>query len=247
MLGASFVLYINRGSRQSTESQKYVTIHSVMVFFYVAMFVLIFDGYPINVFRAYFLMLYAAIATVVAIDGYLEFKAHVEPMLKSKEMRTDPNTPYSNMVRLREEIFSTLGGDIRIVDKHFNSQALSNLHRLLESSLQSIKSIEILTSRDMLDSGFNENYTDFKNELNNRGIALNLMLMGEADSAAQHERFIFDGTRAYKIPPLNIINRKSEHIVSLGQGEAERRFDALTKNAIKYDNYVVRQARDNNR
>ena len=36
------------------------------------------------------------------------------------------------------------------------------------------------------------------------------MMMSEADSVTQHERFIFDDDKAYKIPPLNIINKKAK-------------------------------------
>jgi hypothetical protein len=79
--------------------------------------------------------------------------------------------------------------------------------------------------------------------MRNAGVEIVFMLMSKEDSVAQHERFIFDDEHAYKIPPLNIINKKSEHIVDLRMGEARNRFGALMRNATKYDNYVVKQAR----
>ncbi|EQD46801.1 hypothetical protein B2A_08729, partial [mine drainage metagenome] len=58
-------------------------------------------------------------------------------------------------------------------------------------------------------------------------IGFEVRVMNPEDAAAQHERFIVDSERAYKIPPLNIINKKSEHIVSIKHGEALRRFDYM--------------------
>ncbi len=42
------------------------------------------------------------------------------------------------------------------------------------------------------------------------------------EAARQHERLIMDSDLAYKIPPLNIINKKNEHIVGINGREAWR-------------------------
>jgi hypothetical protein len=247
MMGAATVLYMTRYRRFGAMSRRYTLLHTVLTLIYAAMFFIVVSTFPINYTGAYFLLLYFTIAVALAIDLYLEFVAHSQVRsagLGRSGMRIEPGTPYTNLLNLRDRIFSKLNGDVRIVDKHFNSDAISNLHRLLETNLTNIKRLEVLTSKEMFDSKFNDNYTDFKNELANAGVQLDFMLMSDQDSVAQHERFIFDEEKAFKIPPLNIINKKSEHIVSLRVGEAKSRFDNLMKNATKYDNYVVKQARD---
>lgn len=246
MLGSSFVLYTARRIRHSSMVRKYTLLHSVLTVLYVAMFYIVFSsGFNIDLGRPYFLLVYFAMAVTLLIDAYLEFGAHGYGWkLLRREIMIEPSTPYTNLVNLREGIFSKFGGEVRIVDKHFNSQAISNLHRLMESGLANIRRIDVLTTKEMFDSRFLENYNDFKKELSNRGVELNFMLMAEADSTNQHERFVFDDSRAYKIPPLNIINKKSEHVVSFSVKDARSRFDALARNAMKYENYLVKQARE---
>jgi len=246
MLGASFVLYTTRKIKYSSIVKKYTLLHSTLTVLYVVLFYLVFSsGFNIDLDRPYFLLVYFAIAAAVAIDAYLEFgvQGYGRKLLR-KEIRMDAGTPYTNLVKLREGVFSGLSGNVEIVDKHFNSQAISNLHRLVEGNLEKVKRIDVLTTKEMFDSRFLENYNDFKKELSNAGVELNFMLMADADSVNQHERFIFDDIRAYKIPPLNIINKKSEHVVSFSVKDARSRFGVLSRNATKYENYLVKQARE---
>ncbi|MEM3460276.1 MAG: hypothetical protein QXO24_03560, partial [Candidatus Micrarchaeaceae archaeon] len=58
-------------------------------------------------------------------------------------------------------------------------------------------------------------------------------------------RIIFDDSKAFKIPPLNIINKKSEHITRLSRSDASRRYEELAKGAISYKNYIIKRARGN--
>ncbi len=247
LLGVSFVLYTGRAARHAAFTRRYTLLHTVLTLVYASLLYLVLSNISISYTSAYFLTLFAAIAVAIGIDAYLEVSIHVNyatgRVRNRSSLRIEPDAPYSNLLNLRDTVFSKLAGNVRIVDKHFNSSALSNLYRLLEANMQGIKSIEVLTSSEMLDAKFNDNYTDLKNELSNSGIALDFLLMSSENAVAQHERFIFDDTKAYKIPPLNIINKKSEHIVPLSVTEARRRFGALSKDAMKYENYVTKQAR----
>ncbi len=247
LLGASLVLYVSRYRRFSSVSRRYTLMHFTLTLLYIGIFYLILSSLQINYLtNLYFLVIFAAVAIAFVIDVYLQLGISTKSPLGSRTrggIRIEPDSPYSNLLNLRDTLFSKLNGDVRIVDKHFNSAAISNLHRLLETNLTNIKKLEIISSREMFDAKFNDNYTDFKNELGNKGVSLNFLLMSDADAVAQHERFVFDDSKAYKIPPLNIINKKSEHIVGLRVGEARSRFEALMRNATKYDNYVVKQAR----
>lgn len=247
MLGASFVLYTSRSARFGSATRRYTLMHTTLTVIYIAMFFVAFSSNlnQVNFGSLYFILVYFAMGAALAIDAYLEFGVHGYRPRQAKRkgaVRIEPETPYTNLIKLREDVFSSLHNNVRIVDRHFNSIAISNLHRLLEGN-RSIKKIDVLTSREMFDSRFLENYNDFKKELNNAGVELNFMLMDDADSTTQHERFIFDETAAYKIPPLNIINKKSEHVVGFNLRDAKNRFESLSRNAIKYENYLVKQAR----
>ncbi|MGA3021104.1 MAG: hypothetical protein ABSD68_04110 [Candidatus Micrarchaeales archaeon] len=245
MLGSALVMYIARYRRFGALSRRYSLMHMTLTVIYIALFFIVLSDLSINYASIYFLLVYAAMAVALGVDIYIEFAIHSSQSGERSRsgMQIEPNAPYSNLVKLRESIFSKLHGDVRIVDKHFNSDAIANLHRLLETNLNRINKLEILTSKEMFDMKFQENYTDFRNELKNAGVELDFMLMSNEDMVAQHERFIFDDERAYKIPPLNIINKKSEHVVDLRLGEVRSRFNSLIRNATKYDNYVVKQAR----
>jgi hypothetical protein len=245
MLGSSLILYMTRYRRFGALNRRYSLLHTSLTLIYIALFFIVLSNFSINLFSLYFILIYMAMATALGIDVYLEYEINAKSPMGSKSaggLRIEPDAPYSNIVRLREGMFSKLHGDVRIVDKHFNSDAISNLHRLLEEN-KKVDKLFIVSSSEMFDAKFQENFTDFKNEMKNAGIEIVFMLMSKEDGVAQHERFIFDDEHAYKIPPLNIINKKSEHIANLRLGEARQRFEELTKNAIKYDNYVVKQAR----
>jgi hypothetical protein len=245
MLASSLILYMTRYRRFGALSRRYSLLHTALTAIYIALFFIVLSNFNVNYFSPYFLLVYTAMGTALAIDAFLEFEINAKSPIGSKSIsgfRIEPETPYTNIVRLREGIFSKLHGDVRIVDKHFNSDAISNLNRLLESN-GNIDKMFIISSPEMFDAKFQENYTDFKNEMKNREVEIIFMLMSKEDGIAQHERFIFDEERAYKIPPLNIINKKSEHIVNLKLGEARSRFDELMRNTTKYENYVVKQAR----
>jgi hypothetical protein len=245
MLGASLILYMTRYRRFGALSRRYSLLHTALTAIYISLFFIVLSNFSINFFSPYFMLIYVAMASALGIDIYLEYEINAKSPMGSKSaggLRIEPETPYSNIVRLREEMFSKLHGDVRIVDKHFNSDAISNMHRLIEEN-RKIDKLFIVSSSEMFDAKFQENFTDFKNEMKNSGIEIVFMLMSREDGVAQHERFIFDDEHAYKIPPLNIINKKSEHIANLKLGEARQRFEELSKNATKYDNYVIKQAR----
>ena len=154
----------------------------------------------------------------------------------ARPINIDPQTPYTNVMVLSKRLMSKLSGDIKILDMHFDANGLENLSRLMNGNLEKLKSVSVLTKRDRLGSEFIRGYMDFKNELGNKGIAFELKVLSDGDASEQHERMLIDGDTAYKIPPLNIINRKSEHIVSINHHEAEERFNKLWLNSTKLEN-----------
>jgi hypothetical protein len=146
----------------------------------------------------------------------------------------NPETPYTNILTLSKKLMSKLSGELKILDMHFDATGLQNLSRLLSGNLDRYRKVMVLTRRERLGKEFLMACNEFRSELGNRGIEFELKVMKEEDAVAQHERMLMDGSTAYKIPPLNIINRKSEHIVSINHREAEERFDRLWLNSTKF-------------
>ena len=167
---------------------------------------------------------------------FLEINGKPSQVSAAGPISIDPQTPYTNVMILSKRLMSKLNGDIKILDMHFDANGLENLSRLLSGNLERYKSVSVLAKRDRLGSEFIRNYSDFKNELGNKGVAFELKVLNDMDAGEQHERVLMDGSSAYKIPPLNIINRKSEHIVSINHREAEARFNRLWTNSTKLEN-----------
>jgi len=157
-------------------------------------------------------------------------KRAVQPVSLSSE------TPYSNMKVLSNRIMKRLSGELKILDMHFDTNSLDNLMQLMSAHMGNYTSISVLTSDRHLGASFGNSYANFKSELANMNIAVELRVLGQDDAGKQHERILMDGSAAYKIPPLNIINKKNEHIVSINHGEAERRFSGLWPKGTKLEN-----------
>lgn len=168
-------------------------------------------------------------------DGYAKSAAPHSRAIRSLEI--DPTKPYSNMELIAKRLFSSLSGDVKILDMHFDSKAVQNLSMLVSRSSPKFKSILILASTDRVGDSLRRDYTEFKAELANSGIGFEIRIMNDEDIAAQHERLILDDSKAYKIPPINIINRKSEHIVSVNYRQAAEHFDKLWNRATKLENF----------
>jgi hypothetical protein len=152
------------------------------------------------------------------------------------QISINPDTPYSNMRLLSNRLMRKLNGEIKILDMHFDTNSLDNLMQLIEKHMQQYRQISVLTSTMRLGNEFGKSYNDFKNELANRNVIFELRVLSAEDAAKQHERVLMDDGVAYKIPPLNIINKKNEHIVGINQKEAQSRFSNLWSKATKFEN-----------
>ena len=153
-----------------------------------------------------------------------------------KNIRIDPSKPYSNMLKLSDELISKMNGNIKILDMHFDSIGLKNLAILLDLSKRNYTAIYVLTGHERMSSRFARECMEFRHEMQNKNIYFELRIMDVQDTSMQHERLMFDNTNAYKIPPFNIINKKSEHIVKMSHIDANRSFDKLWAQARKIEN-----------
>lgn len=247
LLCVAFLLFIRRHEKTVGGAKRYATMHTAFVFMYALVFYIISIDTGSYLSGSYLLIIYGAMAVAVLVDLFFDYALRVQRDHTARIHRSlsvDPSTPFSNMVELQDKIFSKLHGDIKIVDKHFNSTALSNFHRLMSGSFTNSRSITVVGSAEMMDSNFGRNVADFRKELASHGVRFEVRLMDDGDSVEQHERLMLDDKVAYKIPPFNIINRRSEHLIMIGRGEAERRFNYLYGRATSLENYSVRKGRE---
>ena len=162
-------------------------------------------------------------------EGYTKASAPHSKAVRSLEI--DPAKPYSNMDLIAKRLFGSLSGDVKILDMHFDSKAVQNLSMLMSRGNPKFSRIMVLTSKDRVGDSLRRDYSEFSAELSNSSISFEIRIMNDQDLATQHERLILDGSKAYKIPPFNIINRKSEHIVSVNHKQAEEHFNRLWNRA----------------
>ncbi len=247
LLETSFMLFLRRNERASGGSRRYVAMHTGFGFIYALIFAIVFIDSASYLNEIYLWAIYIGIAATLSIGIALNYVirlpgGHSTGMRRS--IKVDPGRPFSNMMELRDQIFGNMHGDIKVVDKHFNSVALSNFHRLVIDNIKQFKSVTIITSTEMMDTNFGKNVSDFRREMESDNVKFDLRFMDEGDKVEQHERIILDDAVAYKIPPFNIINNRSEHIIMIGHSEAHKRFDYLYRRAISFQNYSIKQARN---
>jgi len=239
------VIYTLRTNRYDDGNRRYLSMHTTVTVVYIILFAIIYSSFihstlSIMIYLGFFGMLICLIT-----DIYLEYSMRIASTKKvgARNITINPDTPYTNIQNLRSKLFSNLKGNIRIVDKHFNSDAIGNLHRLIGGDLDGVDSINVITSGSMIDSRFGDDYRDLMRELGNHNVSFEVTVMSEGDAGAQHERFVFDDVNAFKIPPLNIIHKKSEHITRINLQEARKRFEHLSQSATKIDNFLQRQGK----
>jgi len=176
------------------------------------------------------------LALAAAVLGLLSMSQKQAQKRSASPIQINPETPYSNMLIISNRLMKRLSGNIRILDMHIDSRAIENLARLVAGNAGSYKKISILTTKERLGDDFARVYNDFKAELANQNVEFELRIIKESEAHRQHERMILDDSKAYKIPPLNIINRKNEHIVSIKHKDAEMWFERLWGGSTRFEN-----------
>ncbi|MCL4389630.1 hypothetical protein M1397_03425 [Candidatus Marsarchaeota archaeon] len=243
----AFILLLNRREVPTKTASKYTTLTAVLSIIFILLYYLASEGIPSAFVGAYAYLPYLGFLICVLSVAYVEYVIRMKQPKRTPSRRgavaLNPSTPFSNMLNLQNELMNNLSGAIRIVDKHFNSTAIVNLYRLLSGFESNFNKITILTSKEMLGASFPEEVRDLRRELGASGIELDVRLMDEKDAVEQHERFIMDQRNAYKMPPFNIINKRSEHVIKASFRDADRRFSELLNRAIKLENYQVEKDR----
>ncbi len=246
LFGAAFLLFIRRKELGTGTIRTYGLLHSASMIFYTIVFALLLSYFYTYMNDYYLYIIYFGIAVCLAADIYIQYdlRMNIRPNRARSSIHMDPSRPFSNMVSLKEGIFSKMSGHLRIVDKHFNSSSMVNFHRLVSGYAQKFNRITVLTSEEMLDGAFPTSVTDMKNEFAASGTEFEVRILDKKDAADQHERIVLDDSIAYNIPPFNIINRKSEHVSRIKLSDANSRFHYLYGRASKIDNYLVRKGHE---
>ncbi len=244
---SSFILLLSRRELPSKSTSKYTFMGAILSVVFILLFFLSSSSIPLGYNSMYELLPYFGFIISIGSIAYIEYvirtRQRYMPSRGKMAMAIDPSRPFSNIMSMQEQLFSNMAGHVRVVDKHFNSTALQNFYRLINKDIGNFTKITILTSREMLGASFPQEINDFRTELTGAGIELDVRLMDAKDTVEQHERILMDDRIAYKVPPFNIINTRSEHITKINFKEADSRFAQLYSRAIKLNNYQVEQGR----
>jgi hypothetical protein len=227
-------------------SRQYIKFTSILLafsaFIGIILLVIMQFNFSFNQFTllaAYYVMSFIVLFIGVAVFMQHERSTHIA---RIQSLEINPNTPYSNLFKISNKIFSKLSGNVYILDMHFDLKGLENLSKLLQISQNTqISGINILAKKDRIAGEFEKWYFDFEKEMRNKGIIFELRVLVDQDAQEQHERLLIDSARAYKIPPLNIINKKSEHIVSIDYKSSRARFDTIWSRSLKFENYMIKK------
>lgn len=242
-LVSSLALFFKRGEIKISAVRIYGILNIAFSLIYLSVLGLTLLDFYTYIANIYVYFLIASSALGIACSIYIQYQINrSRESAPKRSIAIDPSSPFSSIVALRDGVFSKLSGDLKIVDKHFNSISLINFHRLISDN-SNITSITIITSGVMMDMDLAKNVFDLSNEMKSKNVNLQFRVMSDSDSAIQHERFMMDDNYAYKIPPFNIINKKSEHINRINLSEVRGRFRQLYSNSMTIENYRAKMAK----
>ena len=235
LFGSALLMVAKRSDEDASHALTYGLLNSTFLVVYIVMLIVLLSYFSSYLSSSYLFVIYTGIILGVAANAYLQYELRVKSSehMMSGSININPSTPFSNIINLQDEIFSKMNGHLRIIDKHFNTTALTNLSRLIDGYTSNFNRITVLTSKEMQDSKFSANAMEFEKEMAGMGIQAEVRIMDLKDAVEQHERLLMDDSVAYKIPPFNIINKKSEHITKVKSAEARARFHLLYARAQK--------------
>lgn len=235
IFGSALLMVSRRNEEDAGFALTYGLLNSTFVAIYFILLITLLSYFSSYLSASYLLVIYGGIILGAGANLYLQYELRVRSSehMMSSSLSINPSTPFSNIINLQDEVFSKMSGHLRVIDKHFNTTALTNLSRLIDGYTSNFSRITVITSREMQDSRFSASASEFEKEMAGMGIAAEVRVMDPKDAVEQHERLLMDDSVAYKIPPFNIINKKSEHITRVKSPEARARFHLLYARAGK--------------
>lgn len=124
----------------------------------------------------------------------------VEP----KDLEMLPDRPFANLNQL-EELIKGLKGFVQLLDKDLSVDALKFVQHIDASA---VKEVFILGGRSHFGIDLKERCKAFKDEMRNRGIAVEIRILDIKDAQEIHDRYLISDNAAYNTPPWNIIHKK---------------------------------------
>ena len=158
-LGAgAFVLLLNRKEVPTKAASKYTTLAAVLSLIFILLYYLVAENIPSAFIGLYAYLPYIGFLICISSVAYVEYVIRLKQPKKMHARKgaisLDPSTPFSNMLNLQSELMANLSGELKVVDKHFNSAAIVNLYRLISGYEGNFKKITVLTSREMMGMNF---------------------------------------------------------------------------------------------
>ena len=143
----------------------------------------------------------------------------------------DSSTPYSNIEWLRR-ILSDCSGHIYWLDKHFLKQGLSYIWEVADANkVTKVTVISLLLKEH--DKTTIKEYRRLKEELANKGIVLEWLVIDSKEIRDTHDRWILSKNAGWNLPDLGTIlsGSRSEISKSSNYREVEKAFRAYCKKA----------------
>ena len=124
----------------------------------------------------------------------------IEAVPSQRVMVVKPEEPYSNVLKLRQ-LLRDSEEYIWWVDLHFPARGLEELIASIDPAL--VREVRILSGPANVDQRAKHDFTRFREELSNKGIAAEWKILREFS----HDRFIISKNRCYNVPPINSLLR----------------------------------------
>jgi hypothetical protein len=126
----------------------------------------------------------------------------------SSHQFVSPETPYSNLKRLRE-IIKSLKGTVYWIDKHFDKKAFDVLIDSLDAT-RITNFIIISGEANKTQSAVNE-FLRLKSELHSKGTIVEWKIITDQSTLSSfHDRWLCDSNSAWNVPPINSIFKGQE-------------------------------------
>jgi len=137
-----------------------------------------------------------------------------------EELEMAPERPFTNLTQVFE-LMQTLNGSILLLDKHFDEKGFKFLGRL---DPRLVSNVKILMSRDHLSRDFKDIFKAFKDEMDNKGVKIELRILDNEDAEKIHDRYIISKNLSYNTPPWNIVHKRLGDILRIKNVESKRRY-----------------------
>jgi len=135
------------------------------------------------------------------------------------ELSMDPERPFTSLTSVFS-LVESLKGSVQILDKDINEGVFKFLIRLDDDR---VDSVQILGGKSHFSPGLRDGYKAFKDELKNRGIAVEYRILDDSDARKIHDRYLIAQDVVFNTPPWNIIHRKLGDIIKI-DGKGKRKY-----------------------